>query len=420
MRKKDCSGQPDKIFTAPTLLTCESNSGLKRKKELNDLGIIKDGAVAVRGAKIIEVGRAEDIIKKNKKTQIIKFKSGTLLPGFVDPHTHIIYAGSRVEEFYERLGGASYQEIHSRGGGILSTVKSTREASQEQLYKGGKKILRQMLTHGTTSLETKSGYGLDIENEIKTLKVIRKLKETSPQNIYSTFLGAHAIPEEYKFNRGGYVNLLIKLISKIKKEKLADFVDVFCEKGAFTLNETKKILTYAKGEGFNLKIHSEEFEHSGGTKLAVSLGAVSADHLTKITRDDIKRISKSSTVAVLLPGVTFFLGQARYSPARDLIDAGAAVALATDFNAGSCLTFSMQMIITLACLKMKMSLAEAINASTINAAAAIGQGHILGSIQRGKLADMILVDLEDINIWPFYFGTNMVKHVIKGGNILKI
>lgn len=412
----------DLIITADTILTCHSPKGYKTGlKQMNDVGLLKDGFIAVKDGKIIDVDKILNLNKKYKKVKkTINCKDRVVMPGFVDPHTHPVFAGSRVNEFQERQSGASYEEIHAKGGGIQATVNATRKAEFSELIDDAKFYIRTMIKHGTTSIEAKSGYGLSVEDEIKSLKVIKKLKEELPVDIVSTFLGAHSVPSEYKKNRAEYVNLIInKMLPWIKKDKLADNVDVFCEEGAFTLLEAKKILGRSKKLGFKLKIHSDEFKSLGGTALIAKLKGTSADHLMNISDKDINILAKSSIAAVILPGATFFLNKDKYAPARKMIDKGVAVALATDFNAGSCQTMSLQMIISLACLKMKMTPEEAINAATINGAYALSLSRRIGSITKGKQADICVLSISDYRRLPYYFGTNLVECVIKKGKIIR-
>lgn len=411
----------DLIITADTILTCRSYSGYKAGvKQMNDVGLLKDGFIAVKDGKIIDVDKISKLngqYKKVKKT--INCKDKVVMPGFVDSHTHPVFAGSRVNEFQQRLYGATYEEIHAKGGGIQSTVNATRQAYFIDLFKSAKFYIQTMIKHGTTAIEAKSGYGLSVEDEIKSLKVIKKLKEQFSVDIVSTFLGAHSVPLEYKKNRAEYVNLIInKMLPWIKKDKLADNVDVFCEEGAFTLEESKKILCKAKKLGFKLKIHSDEFKNLGGTALIAKLKGLSADHLININDKDINLLAKSKSAAVLLPGTTFFLNKGKYAPARKLLEKNVITAIATDFNAGSCQSLSMQMIISLACLKMKMTPEEAINASTINGAHALGLNGKAGSIEKGKQADLCILSISDYRQLPYYFGTNLVDLVIKKGNII--
>lgn len=409
----------DLIITADTILACHDDKGFKRGGAMSDAGVLRGSGVAVAGGKIFDIDSYVNLQKKYKKTKIINFKNKTIIPGFVDSHTHPIFAGSRLNEFEARLRGASYEEIHASGGGIQSTVNATRKASFDELCKNAKFYINTMMKHGTTAVEAKSGYGLSVVDEIKSLKVIKKLQKDLPVDIIATFMGAHSIPKEHKKNRIAYVRMLIdEMLPQIKKEHLAGIVDVFCEEGAFTPEETKKIFAAAKKLGFQLKVHADEFKNLGASSLAAKLKGLSADHLMNINGGDIKMLAKNKTAAVLLPGTTFFLNKDKYAPAREIIDGNVITALATDFNAGSCQTLSMQMVISLAVLKMKMTVEEALNAATINGAYALGLSGKIGSIAKGKQADFCILGVSDYRQMPYYFGTNLVDRVIKKGRIV--
>lgn len=412
--------QVDLIIKADTILTCRSRCGFKRGvKQMNDIGLLQSGFIAVKNGKIIDIGKLAVYNKKYKAKKIIDFKNKVVLPGFVDSHTHPIFAGSRVNEFQMRSSGASYEEIHAKGGGIFATVNATRSASFSALFENAKFYIENMLRHGSTTIEAKSGYGLTSEDEIKLLKVIKRLNEVLPADIIPTFLGAHSVPIEYKKAHTEYINLITKkMLPWVKKENLAKNVDVFCEEGAFSLEEAKKILTAAKKLKFNLKIHADEFKNLGGSSLIAMFKGLSADHLMNISDKDINLMAKNKTAAVLLPGTTFFLNKDKYAPARKLIEKNVIMALATDFNAGSCQTMSLQMIISLACIKMRMTPAEAINAVTINGAYALGLSNKVGSIEKGKQADFCVLSISDYMQLPYYFGVNLADCVIKKGNIV--
>ena len=411
---------PDLIIKNISQLVTVAGASQRPKtlQSMNDLGIILDGAVAIKDGNFIDVGTTKKLKKKytGKGIKIIDAGGKVVLPGFVDSHTHAVFGGTRAGEFVQRIQGENYLEILKKGGGILSTVQSTRKLTPQKLAEIARKNLDTMLLHGTTTLEIKSGYGLDTKSEFKILKVIQYLRETHPMDIISTFLGAHAIPPEYKHNPDAYIELLCKILPKIKP--YATFCDVFCDEGAFNVQQSEKILKTAKTLGFRLKIHTNEFKNIGGVSLAIKLDMVTADHLDNIKWYDILRLKKSKIVCVLLPGVSFFLMKDTYAPAKRMIENGVAVALATDFNPGTCPSGNMQMIITLACLKLNMTPTQAINAATINAAHALGMGHRLGSIEVGKQADMIILDIQDYNQLPYYFGVNHVKTVIKKGRLV--
>jgi imidazolonepropionase len=345
-----------------------------------------------------------------------------VLPGFVDSHTHLIHAASRANEYELRITGASYEEIAKRGGGILNSVSKLRAATSDTLKQRAHLALKQFAAYGTTTVEAKSGYGLDLVSELKILKLHKELCTEQPLDIVSTFLGAHVIPAEFRTQKSGvkkYVSLLIdKLIPEIASQKLAEFCDVFCERGAFNLAQSKQILEAGKRFGLRPRIHAEQLSRTGGAQLAVKLGAASCDHLEKINRVDIRALAKSKTTATLLPGCDFHLGLKQYAPARELIDAGAIVALATDYNPGTSPTVSMPMILSLACTQLRMTPAEAITAATINSAYSLGRDKQIGSLELGKLADISIFDVDDYRDIPYYFGMNTCHTTIKRGQII--
>jgi len=390
----------------------------KTSRDMNDLGIISNGAVAIKDGIFIDVGNTKRLKNKYSEEGIrtIDAKGKVVLPGFVDCHTHAVFGGDRTREFVQRIQGAAYLEILKKGDGILSTVGNTRKLTLQKLAEISGKCLDTMLLHGTTTVEIKSGYGLDVKNELKILKTIQHLQRTHCMDIVPTFLGAHAIPSEYKSKPDAYIDLVCAMLSKVKP--YATFCDVFCDDGGFNTGQSERILSLAKKLGFKLKIHVNEFKDIGGVSLAIKLGVVSADHLDNIEHRDILKLKKSHIICVLLPGVPFFLMKDSYAPARKMIEKGLPVALATDFNPGTCPTESMQMMLSLACLKMDMTPAQAINAATINAAYAVGMPHRIGSIETGKQADMIILDIRDYNQLPYYFGINHVETVIKKGKLV--
>lgn len=412
----------DLIIFSDTILTCRGNGRPKILAEMNDTGVIRNGCIAVKDGRIAAVGVRNKIVKvfsPEKAASVIEAGPYVVMPGFIDSHTHPVFAGSRVGEFIMRAQGATYQEIHEKGGGISFTVDNSVKASFEELYKNGRAAIERMIAHGTTVVEAKSGYGLSLEEELRQLRVIKKLAEDLPVDVISTFLGAHAVPRKYVDNRNEYVRIIIEeMLPAVKSENLAKFTDVFCEEGAFTLEETKKILSAAASLGFKLKIHAEEFTNTGSAITAAEMGSVSADHLLRLTDQDIQKLAKTSTILTLMPGTLFFLGYNEYAPARRIIDLGAKVALATDYNAGSCLSASMQMAMSLACIKMKMTPEEAINAATYNAAFAADVQGEAGSIEEGKKADILIMNVEDYRMIPYHFGENLVKTVIKNGKVI--
>jgi imidazolonepropionase len=403
------------IINASELLTL---SGPKRPRignEMSDLGIIKNGAVAVNNGKIVGVGKTDNIKKKFKAEETIDAKNKIVIPGFVDPHTHLIFAGSREDEFIMRLQGKNYMDILKSGGGILKTVRETRKASKKTLFDLTKKRLDKMLEYGTTTVEIKSGYGLTTKDEIKLLEVINELKKKHLIDIVPTFMGAHAIPSE--LNAEKYVELIIKeMLPQITKKNLAEFCDVFCEEGVFSIEQSKKILEEAKKLGMKLKIHADEIVRTGGAELAAELKTISAEHLLQSSQDDIKELSKANVIAVLLPATSFCL-RTNYADARFMIKQKVPVALATDFNPG-CLCSSMQFALNLACLAMRMTPAESIVASTINAAYAINRGNEVGSLKTGKKADILIMDVPNHKLISQYLGISLIEKVIKNGKII--
>ena len=354
---------------------------------MNSLGIIHHGAVAVNKDKIVFVGSADDVLNYYSSDKVIQAGGRVVTPGLIDSHTHPVLAGDRADEFELKLMGASYQQIASSGGGINSTVRKVRQASKDDLKTNALKNLERFIKCGTTTIEAKSGYGLTTVDEIKMLEVIKELntRHQIPEMV-PTFLGAHEIPDEYKNKKADYVNLVIEeMIPLVAKRKLAEFCDVFCEKNVFEIEDSRRILNAARKHGLGIKLHADEFVPLGGAELAVELGAVSADHLMAISDNAIKMMAAKGkkTMAVLLPGTTFMLGLKNYAPARKMIDAGMAVALATDFNPGTSFTESLPMIMTIACVNMKMTLAETLSAVTMNAACAINRQDIIGSLESG-------------------------------------
>jgi imidazolonepropionase len=395
----------------------------KRGAELSELGVITDGAVAIAGGRIVAVGRTEAVLQEvgvDSGTRVIDASGRLVLPGLVDPHTHLIFAGSREYELAMKLAGASYMEIHARGGGILDTVRSTREASLETLVAAGKKYLGQMLEQGTTTAEAKSGYGLNEPDEIKMLEAVRSLKEIQPVTLVATYLGAHAVPEEYRDNPAGYLRLITdQVLPRIAGERLAEFCDVFTEDGVFSIDSSRQILERARGLGFRLKIHADEIAALGGAELAAELGAISAEHLMMISEQGIHDLAASQTVAVLLPATTFCLMSDHYAPARRMISGGVAISLASDFNPGSCPVNSLQVVMGIACRQMKLRPAEAISAVTINAAHAIGLAGEVGSLEVGKAGDLVIFDAPNYDYLLYRFGTNLVEKVVKAGRVVE-
>ncbi len=403
------------IINASSLLTMAGPKRPRFGEEMLDTGTIPSGAMAIADGVVVETGSTDDIQKKYQAEQCIDADGKLVMPGFVDPHTHLVFAGSREKEMEMRNAGATYLDILKQGGGIHSTVEATRNASEEELLAVAKKHVQWVLEHGTTTAEIKTGYGLDPETEEKMLSVIARLHQEGPLDVAATFLGAHTLPKET--GREEYITWLTT-DALVKYKNIAEFYDIFCEDGAFTLEESEKILRAAKDAGYKLKIHAGQFNDLGATGMAAALGAVSADHLDHVSEEQLHLMKEHGTIAVLLPGVPFYLSSNVYPDVSAFHKAGVPVALATDFNPGSCPSYSMQMMIALACLKMKMSAAEALVATTINAAYAIDRGSITGSLEPGKQADCIILNVENASKTPYLFGANLVKCVVKKGRVV--
>ncbi|MEW8970929.1 MAG: imidazolonepropionase [Mesobacillus sp.] len=386
-------------------------------QDMKELHIMEDAAIGIQDGRIAWIGsdtEAGSLIS----TERIDAEGKVVSPGLVDPHTHLVFGGSREHELSLKQAGVPYLEILAQGGGILSTVGSTKKATEEELYRKASFHLERMISYGVTTMEAKSGYGLDADTELKQLRVIKRLKEKYPISVVSTFLGAHAVPPGFKEKEDEFLDEMAMLFDEIKEAELAEFVDIFCETGVFTIEQSRKFLQKAKEKGFGLKIHADEIDPLGGTELAVSLGAASADHLVAASDEGIRQLTKGNTVAVLLPGTTFYLGKDQYARARKMIDEGAAVALATDFNPGSCVTENLQMIMSLAALKLKMSAEEIWNAVTVNAAHAIGKGSQAGSLEIGRSADFVIWDVPNYQYIPYHFGVNHAQSVYHSGKKL--
>jgi imidazolonepropionase len=407
------------IYDAAQVITVASPDGPKRGEAMGKLGIISDAAVAIRDGRILDIGPSSELRSQVRAARSLYAGGHLVLPGFVDPHTHLVWAGERADEFEMRIGGASYLQIMAAGGGIMSTVRQTRAASVEELLAQTRPRLQRMLDHGTTTVEIKTGYGLNTKDELKQLQAIRRLQGESSLTIVPTFLGAHAIPDEFKGREEEYVDLVVgEMLPAVAEDGFACFCDVFCDQGAFSLEQSWRVLDRARTLGFGLKIHADEFEPLGGTRLAIEMDATSADHLVRTPPEHVESLARSDTVAVALPGTPFGLGVRHFTPARALIDAGGALALATDCNPGTCWCENMQLMIALACRYMKMSPAEAISAATINAAYAVGLGDQVGSLEPGKRADLLLLDLPSYQHLGYRFGTNMVAAVVVGGQLI--
>lgn len=404
------------IKNASELVTCSGNKA-KFGKEMSEINVILDGAVVIENGIIKDLGKTDEILKKYDEAnyEVIDANEKCVLPGFVDSHTHFIFGGYRAEEFSWRLRGDSYMEIMNRGGGIVNSVRDTRNASKEELINLGRRRLDSMLSFGVTSVEGKSGYGLDYETEMKQLEAMIELDKEHPVDICKTFLGAHAVPNEYKGRTEEYIDFMLeKVLPEVAKNKSIDFCDVFCEKGVFSVEESRKILLKAKELGMKLKIHADEIVQLGGAELAAELGAVSADHLLHASDKGIKDMAEKGVVSTLLPTTAFCLKEP-FARGREMIDSGCAVALATDFNPGSGFTNSIPLMFALATIYMNMSIEESITAMTINGAAAIGRAASVGSIDIGKKGDIVILEYPSYKFLPYHTGVNIVEKVVKNG-----
>jgi len=404
---------------AAQLVTC-SGRRAKPGREMADLGIIEDGAVVIDNGAITAVGKTDSILKENdlSRYEVLDASGRAVLPGFIDPHTHFVFGGYRADEFSWRLQGTPYMEIMKRGGGIVNTVKATRKADPDSLMASGRRRLDKMLRFGVTTVEGKSGYGLDRETELKQLAVMGDLDRDHPVDVVRTFLGAHAVPKEYKGREKDFLELMMdKVLPEVAEQGLAEFCDVFCEKGVFSVDQSRRLLTRARDLGLRLKLHADEIVDLGGAELAAELGAVSADHLLQASDEGIRRMAEAGVTAVLLPGTAFSLKES-YARARFMIDSGCAVALATDLNPGSCFSGSVPLIFALATLYMSMTPEEAVTAMTLNAAAAIGRAHEIGSIDVGKQGDLVVLEFPSYQFIPYHIGVNTVEKVIKKGALV--
>lgn len=407
------------IVNATELLTLKGSKKPRVREELKDLGVIKEGALAIKDGKIVAVGETSSIRSSfgGDAEVVLDAKGKLVMPGFVDCHNHLIFAGSRENELEMKIQGLSYLDITKKGGGILRTVRETRAASLELLVEESKKRLDLMLKFGTTTAEAKSGYGLNLKDEAKMLRAIEKLNEIHTVDLVPTFLGAHALAPEFK-NYDEYTEELIRrIIPKVAEQKIAEFCDVFCDVGFFTVEQSRKILNKAKSLGLKAKIHADELAETGGAELAAEIGAISAEHLNYPSERGLKKMAEKSVIGILLPASTYGMLSDNYADARRIIEAGVPVALATDLTPNSW-TESMQFIITLACCNMKMLPSEAVTASTINAAHAIDRAHEVGSLEEGKLADIIILDVPNYKHIPYHYGVNLVERVIKKGKVV--
>jgi len=407
------------IINCSQLVTIAGARRARTGGDLRQLAIIEDGAMLVRGEYIEAVGRRREIESLiDADCEMIDAGRRVVMPGFVDAHTHPVFAGIRANEFEQRASGASYREIAARGGGIRSTVRATRNASLSDLVKVGKHYADWFLRNGTTTVEAKSGYGLTLEDELKILRANRELNTQTPLRYVPTFLGAHDIPAEYRSRRQTYVNLIVnEMLPKVAEEKLAEYCDVFCEEDAFTTDETWEILSAARCHGFDLRVHADQLSLSGGAKLAGELSCATADHLEHTDATGIMALKAAKVQPVLLPASVYALGSTKYPAARDMIDAGLAVVLATDFNPGSSPTPSLPMVMSIACTQMKMTPAEAVTAATINGAYSLGRGDEIGSLEKGKRADFVIHDVSDYRELAYWFSIEHPWRVYASGRL---
>jgi imidazolonepropionase len=410
------------VYHIGQLVTMQGKKGPRKGHEMSEISTVENGAVAIANGRIIAAGEEEDVRRKISGLSVreeLNAQGRLVTPGLIDPHTHLVHAGSREHELELKLKGVSYLEILAMGGGILSTVRATRNATEDELYEKARKSLDLMLLFGATTVEAKSGYGLNLENELKQLRVAKRLNEHHPVEIVSTFMGAHAIPPEYKGRPSEYVDLNVEeMLPEVKRQGLAEFCDVFCEQGVFTVQEARKILSAAKEMGFGIKIHADEIEPLGGAQLAGELGCISAEHLLVATDEGLDAMKRAGVIAVCLPATSFNLRANNHARARKMIEMGLPVALSTDYNPGSSPTESLQFVMTLGCLNLGMTPEEVITAMTINAAYAIGRGDVVGSLETGKQADLVIYNASNLAYLPYHFGINHVDTVIKKGKVV--
>lgn len=403
-----------------TLVGIEENGSLLRKgHEMNNLPVLNDAWLLINDGIIEGYGTDDNIPPTGRDVEVIDCSGKMVLPSFCDSHTHIVFAGSREIEYIDKIKGLSYEEIAKRGGGILNSSRRLHDASEEELLKGALERTREVISYGTGAMEIKSGYGLNTEDELKMLRVIRELKKISPLTIKATFLGAHAVPLEYKGKQAEYVEMVIKeMIPRVAEENLADYIDVFCDKGFFTPDETSRMLEAGISHGLRPKIHANELDYSGGIQVGVKYDAISVDHLEYTGEAEIESLLNSNTMPTILPGAAFFLNMI-HAPARKMINAGLPVALASDFNPGSSPSGNMQLILSMGCIMFRMLPNEAINACTLNSAYAMGVSDKLGSITRGKIANIYITKpIPTVEFMPYYYGSNKIETVILNGKIV--
>ncbi len=412
---------PDWLITGCSELLTLRGAVPRRGGALSDLGIIRDGALLVHNDRIAAVGPRSRIerLRATRRAEKLDLGGRVVLPGFVDSHTHLIFPASRAGEYEQRISGKTYEQIAREGGGIRATVQNLRRSPAEALAASANAHLREFAAHGTTMLEAKSGYGLDWKSEAKILGILQQLHQDQPLDIARTFLGAHIVPPEFRRRPDAFVDLLVKRwIPAVATAGLAEFCDVFCDRGAFTVAQSRRVLAAGRACGLVPRIHAEQLAHTGAARLAIEVSAASADHLERIDASDIRSLAASNVVCTLLPGCGFHLGTGRYAPARKLIDAGAIVALATDFNPGTSPTLSMPMILSLACSQMRVTPAEAISAATINPAYSLRQQDRIGSLEAGKYADLASFDVASYREIPYYFGMNLCNLTMKRGAVI--
>lgn len=411
----------DVLLTHFNQIVCPNDPGHPLTgQEMKEATIIEDGYLALKDGLIMALGSGQpDASLIGPETVVRSYEGKIATPGIIDCHTHLVYGGSREHEFAQKLAGVPYLDILAQGGGILSTVRATRAASFDNLYQKSKRLLDYMLLHGVTTVEAKSGYGLDWETEKRQLDVVAALEKDHPIDLVSTFMAAHAVPEEYKGNAKAYLDEIVEqMLPEVKKENLAEFCDIFCEKNVFTAEESRYLLSKAKELGFKLRIHADEIASIGGVDVAAELGAISAEHLMMATDEGIAKMSQAGVIGNLLPATTFSLMEDTYAPARKMIDAGMAITLSTDSNPGSCPTANMQFVMQLGCFMLRLTPIEVLNAVTINAAYSVNRQERVGSLTVGKEADIAIFDAPNIDYPLYFFATNLIHQVYKKGQLV--
>jgi imidazolonepropionase len=408
---------PVAVLHAAELVTLAGPKGPRIRDQMRELAIVRDGGMLIEDGRVVATGSSNEIAKSvPADAEVVDARGKVVLPGFVDAHTHPVFAGNRVDEFEMRTRGATYEEIAESGGGIRSTVRKTRAASEDELLGQARKHASWFLAGGTTTVEAKSGYGLTVDDELKMLRVIRRLNAETPIEFVPTFLGAHAVPDEFRNAPEQYTSLVIhKMLPRVAEEQLAESCDIFCERGYFDITDSEKILRAARDHGLRLRMHVDQLTNSGGAFLAARLKAATADHLEQANAAEIAALAEAGVQPVLLPASVYSLGKTRYPPAREMIEAGLAVVLATDFNPGSSPTPSIPMVLSLAATQMKMTPAESLTAATVNAAYSLNRGDQIGSLEPGKRANFALYDCADYREIPYYFGVSMIDSVYVSG-----